>query len=121
MAQAFNKVWHHGLLFKLKSFLPSYFYLLFKSYLKIDTLPYDLDLPFPKCLQFVVVFFKELSQHFCYLFNLFTSNQPTTLFIITGNFAEDKALQALHADPVTASTLSETTLISYQLGIKNGE
>lgn len=34
MAQAFDKVWHQGLLFKLKSIFPPYYYLLFKSYLE---------------------------------------------------------------------------------------
>jgi len=33
VAQAFDKVWHEGLLFKLKKFLPAPYYLLLKSYL----------------------------------------------------------------------------------------
>jgi hypothetical protein len=34
VAQAFDKVRHHGLLFKLKSIFPPSFYLIFKSYLE---------------------------------------------------------------------------------------
>jgi hypothetical protein len=33
VAQAFDKVWHIGLLYKLKATLPSPYYLLLKSYL----------------------------------------------------------------------------------------
>jgi retron-type reverse transcriptase len=33
VAQAFDKVWHIGLLYKLKTMLPSPYYLLLKSYL----------------------------------------------------------------------------------------
>jgi hypothetical protein len=33
IAQAFNRVWHRGLLHKLRSILPDHFYLLLKSYL----------------------------------------------------------------------------------------
>jgi hypothetical protein len=37
VAQAFDKVWHEGLLFKLKKFLPAPYYLLLKSYLENRT------------------------------------------------------------------------------------
>jgi retron-type reverse transcriptase len=34
IAQAFDKVWHDGLLYKLKLFMPAPYYLIIKSYLK---------------------------------------------------------------------------------------
>lgn len=34
MAQAFDRVWHSGLLFKINTLLPPYYYLIFKSYLQ---------------------------------------------------------------------------------------
>jgi len=34
ISQAFDRVWHDGLLFKLKHFLPSLYYLIIKSYLE---------------------------------------------------------------------------------------
>lgn len=44
------------------------------------------------------------------LFNLFTSDQPTTPYTTTGDFADDKALLALHNDPATASNLIQNHL-----------
>jgi len=39
------------------------------------------------------------------LFNLFISNQLSTPYTITGDFINDKAFLALHADPLAASYL----------------
>jgi len=38
------------------------------------------------------------------------SDQPTTNFTVTDDFADDKALLALHSDPVEASNLIQTHL-----------
>ncbi|VVC34981.1 Reverse transcriptase domain [Cinara cedri] len=44
------------------------------------------------------------------LFNLFTSDQPTTPNTTIGDFADDKALLAIHSDPEIASNLVQNHL-----------
>jgi len=52
------------------------------------------------------------------LFNLFTSDQPTTPNTTTGDFANDKALLAIHSDHEIASNFVQNHSISYQPDIK---
>jgi retron-type reverse transcriptase len=93
-----------GLLFKLKSIFPPYYYLLFKSYLENR--------------HFVVSSGSDLSEinpiyagvpqgavAVPLLFNLYTSDQPTTNHTSTGNFADDKVIMALNSEPKIASNL----------------
>ena len=102
MAQAFDKVWHQGLLFKLKSIFPPYYYLILKSYLEDR--------------HFVVRSGSALSEinpihagvpqgtvAAPLLFNLFISDQPTTNHMITGDFTDDKAIMAFNSEPEIAS------------------
>jgi hypothetical protein len=44
------------------------------------------------------------------LFNLFISDQPTTIHTTTGDFADDKALLALHSNPETVSNFIQNHL-----------
>lgn len=102
LAQAFDRVWHKGLLYKLKSVFPSYYYLIFKSYLEdrhfsvrsgfsmSDISPICAGVP-------------QGAVAAPLLFNLFIADQPTTPKTITGDFADDKALLAHHSDPEMAS------------------
>jgi len=94
MAYAFDKMWHQGLLFKLKSIFPPYYYLSFKSYLEDR--------------HFVVRSGSALSEinpiharvpqgsvATPLLFNLYISDKSTTNHTITGDFADDKAIRRL--------------------------
>jgi len=49
------------------------------------------------------------------LFNLFTSDQPTTPLTITADFADDKAMLALHSDPDIASNLLQHHLDPFNI------
>lgn len=99
MAKAyFNKVWHQGLLYKLKTIFPICYYLLFKSYLEHRHFTVSLGSGLSKIspinaevLQGAVVA--------PILFNLYTSDQPTTKNTITDDFANDKAIVALYSEP----------------------
>jgi len=167
VAQTFDRVWHKGFLFKLKSILPSYYYLLFKSYLEnryftvrsgfslFEISPIHAGVP-------------QGSVTAPLLFNLFTSDKPTTkrvarifcrggVFILclnvtlqlikththivqmnmtkwgvfehpklpttpnttTGNFADIKALLAIHYDPKMASILIQNHLNLLSTWYKN--
>ncbi|VVC44231.1 Reverse transcriptase domain [Cinara cedri] len=109
MAQAFDKVWHQGLLFKLKTIFPPYYYLLFKSYLEHR----HFAVRSGSAISEINPIHAGDSQGAVaapLLFNLYTSNQPTTNHTITSDFADDKAILALHSEPETASNLIQSHL-----------
>ncbi|KAL4091142.1 hypothetical protein QTP88_025879 [Uroleucon formosanum] len=109
VAQAFDKVWHHGLLFKLKSIFPPSFYLIFKSYLEDR----HFSVRYGSALSDISSIKAGVPQGAVaapLLFNLYTSDQPTTNLTTTGDFADDKAILALHHDPLEASSRIQTHL-----------
>jgi len=102
VSQAFDKVWHPGLLFKIKKILSIKYYNLLKSYLQER--------------HYVTKYNNETSCSFQIhsgvpqesilgplLYILYTSNLPTSRDTKMGTFADDTAIFATHADPTTAS------------------
>jgi hypothetical protein len=102
VSQAFDKVWHPGLLFKIKQTLPSGYYNLLKSYLQDR--------------HFVTKFNNETSSRFPIhsgvpqgsilgplLYTLYTSDLPVSRKTTLSTFADDTAIFATHLDPTTAS------------------
>jgi hypothetical protein len=102
VSQSFDKVWHRGLLFKIKRILPSSYFNLLKSYL-IER-------------QFETKFSGESSSRFHVhsgvpqrsilgplLYVLYTSDLPTSRETTLGTFADDTAIFATHEDPTIAS------------------
>lgn len=100
--QAFDRVWHDGLLFKIKKVLPSQFYLFFKSYLSQR--------------HFYVKVKNETSDIFeikagipqgsvlgPILYTIFTSDMPTTDNVAVATYADDTALFATSDCPTKAS------------------
>lgn len=104
VSQAFDRVWHNGLLFKLKSILPPYYFLLFKSYLENRHFAVRSGFSLSE-VSSIHAGVPQGSVTAPLLFNLFTSDQPTTPNTMTGDFADDKALLAIHSDPEIASNL----------------
>jgi len=99
---AFDKVWHPGLLIKIKRILPSSYCNLLKSYLNE--------------LQFETKFNGETSSHFHIhsgvpqgrilgplLYELYTSDLPTFRETTLGTFADDLAIFATHEGHTIAS------------------
>lgn len=105
VAQAFNRVWHKGLLFKLKSILPPYYYLLFKSYLenRHSTVISGTSMSEISSIRAGV---PQGAVSAPLVFNLYTSGQPTTPHTPNG----DKAFLAVHSDPETASNFIQNYL-----------
>jgi hypothetical protein len=102
MSQVSDKVWHSGLLFKIKRILPSSYFNLLKSYLNDH--------------QFETKFNGETSSRFHIhsgvpqgsilgplLYCLYTSDLPTPRETTLGTFADDTAIFATHEDPTIAS------------------
>lgn len=117
ITQAFDKVWHDGLLFKLKSHLPYNFYLLLMSYLKNR--------------KFLVTYGEEQSHLMAIragvpqgsvlgplLYLIYTADLPTNKNMLVATFADDTALLASHRNSETASRDLQNSLIEIQHWLK---
>lgn len=100
--QAFDKVWHKGLLYKLKKHLPSQIYLLLKSYLQDRYFQVKTNnaLSDYKTIKSGVPQGSVLGP---YLYTIFTADIPTTEETIVATFADDTAIMSSHTDPVVAT------------------
>lgn len=110
--QAFDSVWHPGLLFKLKKAIPE-FYPLLASYLHDR--------------QFII---RQGTHHspLCpiragvnqgsvlgpVLYTLFTADLPVSPHTFTATYADDTAILAIHADPAVASHALQASLQSLE-------
>lgn len=107
--QAFDKVWHLGLLYKLKVTLPQPYYLLLRSYLTS---------------RIFQVKFEEQFSHFYdihagvpqgsvlgpILYSIYTSDFPISKHVLVATFADDTAILSSHEDPSIASQQLQTEL-----------
>lgn len=100
--QAFDKVWHKGLLCKIKALLPHPFFGLLKSYTserifqvkdgEYTTGFYDINAGVPQGSVLGPV-----------LYTIFTSDLPETQDVVTATFADDTAILASNKDQTKAS------------------
>lgn len=117
ITQAFDKVWHPGLLFKLKNQLPNTFYDIMKSYLEDR--------------HFLVKFKDEITKLHPIksgvpqgsvlgpmLYTLFTADLPLTKNTLTATFADDTAVLATHQNPVKASKYLQESLDNIEIWLK---
>jgi hypothetical protein len=113
ITQAFDKVWHTGLLYKLKLSLPLNYFIISKSYqqnkhflLKIkndyaELSPVNAGVPQGSV-------FRSL------LYLLFTADLPISPETTSATFADDTAVIATDSDPAITSTIVETNLLAIQ-------
>ena len=100
--QAFDKVWHQGLLYKLKIHLPDQLYLILKSYLS--------DRYFQVKLDDVLSDYHQIKSGVPqgsvlgpFLYLIFTGDVPVTNDTLMATFADDTAILSPDSDPVRAS------------------
>ncbi|VVC38956.1 Endonuclease/exonuclease/phosphatase,Reverse transcriptase domain [Cinara cedri] len=89
ISQAFDRVWHQGLLFKLRKCLPSALFLLIKSYL--DNRHFQTR---------VGIAFSNISAINACVPQV---DQPTLADTIVADYADDKAIISMHENPDIAS------------------
>lgn len=102
VAQAFDKVWHTGLLHKLKTTLPGPYYLLLKTYLHSRYFQVKYNSSYSSCHE-VLSGVPQGSVLGPLFYLIFTADLPTTDHTTIATFADDTGLLAVHADPIVAS------------------
>ena len=96
--QAFDRVWHNGLLYKLKTALPTPYYLLFLSYLTDR----NFQIKHNTATSTIVPFRSGVPQGSVLgplLYLLFTADIPTTQNTTIATFADDSVIIAANEDP----------------------
>ena len=111
--QAFDKVWHEGLLYKLKKVLPHTYYSILKAYLTkrqfMDKYVDAITTSFP-----IVAGIPQGSILEPLLFSIYTADLPISTEITIAIFADDTALLASHANPIIASSTLQRGLDSME-------
>ena len=101
VAQAFDKVWHLGLLYKLKKILPPPYYLFFRSYLEdryfITKVGFEISYLAP-----IAAGVPQGAISSPILFNLYSADQPTTPHTSVADFADDKIIYSSNEVPIIA-------------------
>lgn len=117
ITQAFDKVWHTGLLYKLKKNLPYHFYILLRSYLKNREfiVKYQDEQTTTKQINSGVPQGSVLGP---LLYLIYTADLPLTANTTTTTFADDTAVLASHDSPHRASAVLQINLNEIQEWLK---
>jgi hypothetical protein len=102
VSQAFDKVWHPGLLYKLKKCLPISYFPLFQSYLQDRTYVTKVN----SATSSVHPIRSGVPQGSILgplLYTIYTSDLPTSTHTVLSTFADDTAIVAVHRCPNTGS------------------
>jgi len=107
ISQTFDRVWHDGLLYKFKRFLPPPYYLFIKSYLTEQ----HFQITYGFALSDVAAINDGVPRWHIIPYNIYASDQPTTLNISVADYADDKVIISFNNDPLTASTNLQNHLV----------
>jgi hypothetical protein len=117
VSQAFDRVWHEGLLYKLKKFLPAPYFLLIKSYLSDRSFKVHLKNSYSTshCISAGVPQGSDIAP---FLYSVFTHDIPKTPFTFLGSYADDTLISASHQDSATACRMIQSHLNMINLWTK---
>jgi len=103
VSQAFDKVWHPGLLLKIQQTLPQQYFTLLQSYLqhRYVEVSYNNATTPPVLMRSVVPQGSILGP---FLYTLYTADIPLTTKTILSMYADDTAIMTTHSNPTIAST-----------------
>lgn len=111
--QAFDKVWHTGILYKLRKLLPLNYFLILKSYLQNRHFLVKQQDEHTK-LYPILSGVPQGSVLGPILYLIYTADLPTTQNVLTATFADDTAILASHENPQMASQILQTNLDKIQ-------
>jgi hypothetical protein len=119
ISQAFDKVWHEGLLYKIKILFPESIYKILKSCLenRNSMIKYREEFTSPKPVLSGVPQGSVPSPILCLLY---TVDLPITADSTTANFADDTLVLTTHEDLAIATHRLQIHLNKIQLWLKNG-
>lgn len=109
VGQAFDKVWHDGLLYKIKLNFPHTYFNVLRSYLSNRFFRVKLEDSYTH-LHKIDAGVPQGSVLGPILYTLFTADIPVSPDITLATFADDTAVLASHLNPITASRLLQTEL-----------
>ncbi|KAL1132358.1 hypothetical protein AAG570_010314 [Ranatra chinensis] len=117
VAQAFDRVWHPGLLFKLKRILPSTYYLILQSYL---TNRYSVVCHGEKLSGYIQIkaSVPQGSVLGPLLYLVYTADIPTQTSTSMATFADDICILSSHPDPNSVSLSLQNHLNRLELWCK---
>lgn len=107
VAQAFDKVWHEGLVYKIRKYLPANTHSLLESYLKHRLFMVKQG-EFTSDEREINAGVPQGSVLGPFLYLLFTADIPTSSNLLTSTFADDTAILSSHRNPdIAAKNLSD--------------
>ena len=118
ITQAFDKVWHNGLLYKLKLYLPYPFYEFLHSYLCERYFRIKIQDDYSD-IYIIKAGVPQGSVLGPVLYSLFTADLPTTPHTTTATFADDTVLMATNINPVHASAMLQSHILSIEKWLAN--
>jgi len=102
ISQAFDRVWHEGLLYKIKPIFHPTYYLLIKSYLTDRYFQVRVGTSFSGLAK-ISAGVPQGGILSPLLYNIYAADQPTSPYTTVAEFADDKAIISIHDNPHIAS------------------
>lgn len=118
ISQAFDRVWHEGLLFKIKSMLPINYYNFIKTYLSNRSFFVKQKEETSKLYE-ILAGVPQGSVLGPILYLIYTFDLPITESVTTGTFADDTAVLAIDANPAEASAKLQRSLNNISKWLKD--